>query len=62
MLIATHDLTFAAQVCPRCVLMKQGKLFADGASRALLYDAETMEQADVEAIGAYLGGTARDTD
>lgn len=62
MLIATHDLTFAAEVCPRCVLMKQGKLFADGSSRALLYDAETMEQADVEAISAYLGGTACDTD
>lgn len=62
MLIATHDLTFAAEVCPRCVLMKQGKLFADGSSRALLYDTETMEQADVEAIGAYLGGIARDTD
>lgn len=53
MLIATHDLTFAAEVCARSVLLKRGKLFADGASDALLYDAEKMDAADVEAIGVY---------
>ncbi len=56
MLIATHDLTFAAEVCPRSVLMKRGKLFADGKSEELLYDKKLMEEADVEAISTYLGG------
>lgn len=54
MLIATHDLAFAAEVCPRSVLLKQGKFFADGPSGELLYDVEKMDAADVEAIGAYL--------
>ena len=54
MLIATHDLAFAAELCPRSVLLKRGKLFADGPSRELLYDAEKMDAAEVEAIGAYL--------
>lgn len=56
MLIATHDLTFAAEVCPRSVLMKQGRIVSDGISRELLYDKVKMEDAEVEAIGAYLGG------
>lgn len=51
MLIATHDLTFAAEVCPRCILLKEGKLFADGQVKDLLYNKELMEAADVEAIG-----------
>ena len=51
MLIATHDLTFAAEVCPRCILLKEGKLFADGQAEDLLYNKELMEAADVEAIG-----------
>lgn len=55
MLIATHDLTFAAQVCPRCVVVKQGKLFADGPSQTLLYDKALMQAAEVEAIGVEGG-------
>ena len=51
MLIATHDLTFVAEVCSRCILLKEGKLFADGQAEDLLYNKELMESADVEAIG-----------
>lgn len=50
MLIATHDLAFAAEVCPRSILLRRGKLFADGPSETLLYDAALMERAEVEAI------------
>ena len=50
MLIATHDLAFAAEVCPRSILLRRGKLFADGPSEALLYDAGQMDRAEVEAI------------
>lgn len=53
MLVATHDLTFAAEVCSRCILLKQGNLFADGLTKELLYDQEKMDQADVEAIGTW---------
>ena len=56
MLIATHDLAFAAEVCSRSVLLRQGRIVADGSSNDLLYDEEKMEQADVEAISVYLGG------
>ncbi len=52
MLIATHDLTFAAQVCSRSILLKRGKILAEGASGELLYDVTKMEEAEVEAIGA----------
>ncbi len=51
MLIATHDLTFAAQVCSRSILLKKGKILAEGASGDLLYDVTKMEEAEVEAIG-----------
>lgn len=50
-LIATHDLPFAAEVCGRSVLLKKGRVFADGPSRELLYNVRLMEDGDVEAIG-----------
>jgi len=49
-LIATHDLSFAAEACGRVVLLKEGRIFADGAPRALLCDAPLMEACGVEAI------------
>lgn len=57
MLIATHDLAFAAEVCPRSVLLRHGAVFADGPSEELLYDEKKMDEAGVEAIGAYLKGS-----
>ena len=32
--------------------MKEGKIFAEGKSKSLLYDANRMKEAGVEAIGA----------
>lgn len=54
-IIATHDLSFAAQVCERTVLIKEGRLFADGRSKELLFDEKLMEECGVEAIGVYEG-------
>ncbi len=54
MIIATHDLSFAAELCSRTVLLKQGEIFADGKSEAILQDDELMEAADVESIAKYL--------
>lgn len=55
-LIATHDLTFALEVCPRSILLRNGQLFADGMSRTLLFDEVCMEQCGVEAIQLYQRG------
>ncbi|MDO5116836.1 MAG: ABC transporter ATP-binding protein [Synergistaceae bacterium] len=49
-LIATHDLAFAEEVCGRAVLLREGRLFADGPARELLHDAALMEACGVEAI------------
>lgn len=49
-LIATHDLSFAAETCSRAVILKKGRLFADGAPRELLYDEKLMEDCGIEAI------------
>lgn len=50
-LVATHDLTFAAQVCDRAVVLQNGKIAADGPARTLLYDEARMAACGVEAIG-----------
>ncbi|MCR5387935.1 MAG: energy-coupling factor ABC transporter ATP-binding protein [Lachnospiraceae bacterium] len=50
MLIATHDLSFALEVCPKSIILKEGRLFAEGPSKDLLFDAGLMDDAGVEAI------------
>ena len=52
-LIATHDLPFAAELCDRVLMLKNGKLFAEG-TPGLLADAELMAACDMEAIGTGL--------
>lgn len=51
MLISTHDLAFALEICPRSILLKDGAVFADEPSEVLLYDERRMEEGGVEAIG-----------
>lgn len=43
LVIATHDLELALDVCPRTVLMDRGKIWADNETRRLLADAGLME-------------------
>jgi cobalt/nickel transport system ATP-binding protein len=50
-LIATHDLTFAEEVCTRALLVKKGRIFADGQPKAILRDEKLMEECGIEAIG-----------
>lgn len=51
-MIATHDLAFAAETCNRVVALKDGKIYADGRPRDLLYDVERMDDCGVEALGS----------
>ncbi|MDR2578377.1 MAG: energy-coupling factor ABC transporter ATP-binding protein [Chitinispirillales bacterium] len=48
-IIATHDIAFAAEVCDRAVILKDGKIAVDGAS-SLLYDEKLMSDYRLEAI------------
>lgn len=36
--LATHDLPYAAELCPRSVIMNNGRIVADGTTRELLQD------------------------
>lgn len=50
MLIATHDLTFAKEVCREAVVIKDGNFFAKGNCDAILYNQELMDEGGIEAI------------
>ena len=42
MLIVTHDLPYAAQLCDRAIIMDHGVIVADGAVAEVLSDAELL--------------------
>jgi len=50
-IIATHDITFAANVCGRVVILKNGQIAADG-SLSILRDKELMQNCGLEIINA----------
>lgn len=41
-IIATHDLDMALDICNRVIVLKEGTVFADGASEKILFDEELM--------------------
>lgn len=47
-LIITHDLPLALELCPRAVIMRDGRVVADGATRKLLRDKELLEENRIE--------------
>jgi cobalt/nickel transport system ATP-binding protein len=49
-LIATHDLPFAEEVCTRALLVKNGRIFADGLPKDILYDEKLMDDCGIEAM------------
>jgi cobalt/nickel transport system ATP-binding protein len=52
-IIATHDMTFASEVCSRVIILNNGRIVADG-KLVLLYDRELMSNCGLEAItGRY---------
>jgi cobalt/nickel transport system ATP-binding protein len=48
LLVITHDLPFALEVCPRSVVMSGGTTVADGATLALLSDQGLLRRHDLE--------------
>jgi len=53
-LIATHDLDFAAELCERCIVLHEGTIKADGAAPGILTDQSLLELCDLELpLGNY---------
>jgi cobalt/nickel transport system ATP-binding protein len=48
-IVATHDLAFVAEVCGRVVILKNGRIAADG-DLSLLYDKNLMSNCGLEAL------------
>ena len=42
MLMVTHDLPYALELCPRSLVMNEGRIVADGATREILADEALM--------------------
>ena len=48
MLVVTHDLPFAAELCERAVILSAGQIVADGACCAILADERLLSEHDLE--------------
>jgi len=52
-IIATHDIKFAAKVCDRVIILKNGKIAANG-TLSILHDKELMQNCGLETFGDLL--------
>jgi cobalt/nickel transport system ATP-binding protein len=48
MLIATHDLDMALELCERVLLLRKGQLYADGPAGKILRDVSLLDACDLE--------------
>ncbi len=47
-LLCTHDLDIALEVCERCMMLTDGRIIADGPSKKILYDRQLLEENKLE--------------
>lgn len=47
-LLCTHDLDIALEVCTRCLMLVDGRIVADGPASEILYDRELLESNNLE--------------
>jgi cobalt/nickel transport system ATP-binding protein len=47
-LIATHDLDMALELCDRIIVLKEGRIFAQGSAKEILTNQELLEEAGLE--------------
>lgn len=47
-LLCTHDLDIALEVCSRCLVLADGKIVADGPTSSILYDRKLLEANNLE--------------
>lgn len=60
-MVITHDLPLALELCPRAVIMREGRVVADGETRSLLADARLLAENRLELpFGFQLGGPRGD--
>lgn len=55
LLIATHDMNLAAELCPRVVILNEGKIMADGKSEQIFRCKELLEACSLEQPYARIG-------
>jgi cobalt/nickel transport system ATP-binding protein len=59
MLVVTHDLPFAAELCERAVILSQGRIAGDGPCAAILADEELLARHDLELPAGFDPGRVR---
>jgi cobalt/nickel transport system ATP-binding protein len=47
-IVASHDLDFILDTCRRCIVIKEGKIVADGAAEYILSDKDLLEENNLE--------------
>jgi ABC-type cobalamin/Fe3+-siderophores transport system ATPase subunit len=55
MVLATHDLNLAASLCDRLILMREGRVVAQGPTRDVLTAAQIRRVYDVDADVSFHG-------
>ncbi len=59
MLVVTHDLPFAAELCERAVVLSSGRVVADGPCQEILADEPLLAAHDLELPGGFDPGRVR---
>jgi cobalt/nickel transport system ATP-binding protein len=61
MLVVTHDLPFAAELCQRAVILDRGRIAADGPTAAILADEDLLAAHDLELPAGFDASRLRPT-